>query len=62
MEAKGRSSQFEKALLELRALILGGAFESNVRLPETALAQYAIDSVFRQHMAVRQITKISRHL
>ena len=39
MEAKGRSSQFEKALLELRALILGGAFESNVRLPETALAQ-----------------------
>lgn len=39
MEPKGRSSQFEKALLELRSLILGGAFESNVRLPETALAE-----------------------
>ncbi len=39
MEVKGRSSQFEKALLELRSLILGGAFESNVRLPETTLAE-----------------------
>lgn len=39
MEAKGRSNQFEKALLELRSLILGGAFEANVRLPETALAE-----------------------
>ncbi|MBI1415708.1 MAG: FCD domain-containing protein [Limimaricola sp.] len=39
MEPRGRSSQFEKALLELRALILAGTFEINMRLPETALAE-----------------------
>ena len=34
-----RTSQFTRALIELRALILGGAFASNDRLPETALAE-----------------------
>ncbi|MFV0245756.1 MAG: GntR family transcriptional regulator [Qingshengfaniella sp.] len=34
-----RLTQFEKALLELRSLILSGAFEANVRLPEVALAE-----------------------
>ena len=34
-----RSTQFEKALLGLRALILEGAFEPNSRLPEVALSE-----------------------
>ena len=38
MSGSERNTQFSKALIELRSLILGGAFESNVRLPETALA------------------------
>jgi len=39
VDVRGRSSQFEKALLELRALILAGTFAPNLRLPETALAE-----------------------
>ncbi|MGR3803274.1 GntR family transcriptional regulator [Marinibacterium profundimaris] len=34
-----RSTQFEKALLGLRSLILEGAFEPNSRLPEVALSE-----------------------
>ena len=38
MGAADRLSQFERALLGLRALILEGAFASEARLPEVALA------------------------
>lgn len=34
-----RSTQFEKALLGLRSLVLEGAFEPNTRLPEVALSE-----------------------
>lgn len=34
-----RNAQFTTALIELRALILNGTFESSVRLPETVLAE-----------------------
>ncbi len=34
-----KKSQFAKALLELRLLILNGEFKANSRLPETALAE-----------------------
>lgn len=39
MPANDRPSQFEKALLELRALIMSGQFEANSRVAETALAE-----------------------
>lgn len=34
-----RFSQFEKGLLGLRSLVMGGALEANTRLPEVALAE-----------------------
>ncbi|MAY47882.1 MAG: GntR family transcriptional regulator, partial [Rhodobacteraceae bacterium] len=34
-----KSTQFDKALLGLRALVLEGAFEPNTRLPEVALSE-----------------------
>ncbi|MBD3678204.1 MAG: GntR family transcriptional regulator [Rhodobacteraceae bacterium] len=39
MNGPERNTQFTRALIELRILVLNGAFESNVRLPETALAE-----------------------
>ena len=39
MDGSERNSQFTRALIELRALILGGEFASNDRLRETALAE-----------------------
>jgi len=38
MAAPARKSQYDKALLGLRSLILNGEFEATARLPETALA------------------------
>ena len=40
MAGNERVSQFEKALLDLRAQILNGRFEANSRLAETALAAH----------------------
>lgn len=34
-----RQTQFDKALLGLRSLVMSGAFEANTRLPEVALAE-----------------------
>ena len=39
MDRLERNAQFTRALLDLRALILEGAFEPNTRLPETHLAE-----------------------
>jgi DNA-binding GntR family transcriptional regulator len=39
MPVSARSSQFDKALLGLRALVLNGAFEANARLSEVTLAE-----------------------
>lgn len=39
MASSERKSQFDKALLRLRALILAGEFPANTRLSETALAE-----------------------
>ena len=39
MPTEERVSQYEKALQELRALILNGGVEANTRLAETALAE-----------------------
>ncbi len=39
MAGTERISQFEKALLELRAMILSGRFEANSRVAETTLAE-----------------------
>lgn len=38
METSGRPSQFANASLELRSLILSGAYEQNSRMPEIGLA------------------------
>lgn len=39
MERSSRNSRVDDALLELRSLILGGAFEASARLPEVALSE-----------------------
>jgi GntR family transcriptional regulator of vanillate catabolism len=39
MAVSARKSQFDKALLGLRSLVLNGAFEANARLSEVALAE-----------------------
>jgi len=39
MDRKGRNAQSARALIELRSLILEGAFEANARLPEVQLAE-----------------------
>lgn len=39
MPVSARKSQFDKALLGLRSLVLNGAFEANARLSEVALAE-----------------------
>ncbi len=39
MSSPERSSQFTKALFGLRSLVMSGEFESQARLPETALAE-----------------------
>ena len=38
MPVSARKSQFDKALLGLRSLVLNGAFEANARLSEVSLA------------------------
>lgn len=38
MNRQDRNTQFTKALIELRSLVLDGSFASGARLPETALA------------------------
>lgn len=39
MSASERMTQFEKALLGLRSLVMNGEFEANTRLPEVALSE-----------------------